>query len=260
LSERWVWLSGSFVLEAEAGVPATSRSLTLGVGLYETLRLSRGRAPLLERHLTRLEVSARALGLWPGSLDWAGALAELARRNRLAEGVARITLGDGFALLGLAPLPAELDAQRQRGIALASARLARPLAHLKSTSRLDLELAERRAGGEALLVGPTGSVLETTRANFFAVGEHGLQTAPVPDVLPGVARALLTELARARSMPLREQAPRLADIRVWREAFTSNAARGIRPVTSIDGVAIAMGRPGPLTLELQRALDERMGV
>jgi branched-chain amino acid aminotransferase len=260
LSQRWVWLSGSFVLEIEARVPATSRSLSLGVGLFETLRFSRGRAPLLDRHLARLEASARALGLWPGALDWAGALAELARRNRLERGIARITLGDGFALLGLAPLPAELDAQRTRGIALASTRLARPLAHLKGTSRLDLELAERRAAGEVLLVSPTGSVLETTRANFFAVTELGLQTAPVPDVLPGVARELLLELARCRGLALRERAPQLADVRTWHEAFASNAARGVRPVTSIDGVAIASGRAGPLTLELQRALDERMGV
>src|SRR5262249_35417075 len=151
----------------------------------------------------------------------------------LADGVGRITLGDGFALLALAPLPEELAVQRSRGIALPLLELVRPRAHLKSTSRLDLELAEGDAGGEGLLLDRDGRALETTRANFFAVTDRGLETAPVPDVLPGIARELLLELAAERGLEVRQTAPRLVDLARWREAFASNAPRGVRPVFSI---------------------------
>jgi branched-subunit amino acid aminotransferase/4-amino-4-deoxychorismate lyase len=260
VSARWVWLSGRFLHEAEASIPATSRSVRLGVGVYDTFRVRGGRAPLLARHLQRIERSARELDLWPGPQDWEGVLAELARRNALDDGVARLTLGDGFALLGLAPLPEELDTQRRRGIELPVLRLERPLADVKGTSRLDLEHAERRAGGEVLLLSASGSALETTRANFFAVTGTGLETAPVPDVLPGIARALLLEIALELGIGVSQRAPRLADLGTWREAFASNAPRGVRPVTAIAGAAIGDGKPGPLSLELQRRLDERSGL
>jgi branched-chain amino acid aminotransferase len=260
MSQRWVWLSGRVVPESEALVPASSRSVRLGMGVYETMRVRAGRAPLLELHLERLEDAARALALWPGPLDWAGALAELAARNGLADAVARITLGDGFALLGIEPLPAALSAQRREGIELLTVVLERPLAGLKSTSRADLELAERRAGGEALCVSAAGSLLETTRANFFAISDAGLQTAPVPDVLPGIARALVLGIAADRGIAVTERAPALADLDTWQEAFATNASRGIRAVNAIDGRSIGTGKPGPRALELQRALDARMGI
>lgn len=260
MSERWVWLSDRFVAEAEASVPVTSRSVRLGVGVYDTLRVTHGRAPLLERHLVRLESGARACGVWPGPRDWEGVLAELVRRNCIEEGFARITLGDGFALVSLAPLPPELEAQRSAGFRLRTETLERPLASLKGLSRLDLEIAEQRAGGEVLLVGADGRALETTRANFFAVTEAGLETAALPSVLPGVARALLMEIAAGEALAVREVAPRLSEIARWREAFTSSAPRGIRPVVAIDGHVLSSGRPGPLALHLQRALDARCGL
>ena len=259
MSAQWLWLSGRFVPEADARVPAASRSVRAGFGVFETLRVHRGRGLWLERHLARLEASATALGLWPGPLDASGTLAELCRRNGVEDAFARITLGDGFAQVSLSPLPAELEDQRSRGIRLPVVALVRALPGVKSTSRAELELAEQRSGGEALLSRARVELFETTRANFFALTDAGLETAAQADVLPGIARQVVLEIAAERGLGVREVAPRLDGREAWREAFATSSARGIRPVVELDGTPLA-ALPGPVTLELQRTFDGRAGL
>jgi branched-subunit amino acid aminotransferase/4-amino-4-deoxychorismate lyase len=258
MSAAWIWHSGRFAREAEAVVPATSRSVRSGFGVFETLRVRGGRGLLLPRHLARLEASATSLGLWRGPLDAAGILAELSRRNQLDDAFARITLGDGFAHVALSPLPTELDEQRGRGLRLPVIALARALPGVKSTSRLELEIAERDAGGEALLSRSRVELLETTRANFFAVTDRGLETAAPTEVLPGIGRQLVLEIATERKLAVCTAAPRLTERERWREAFAISSARGVRPVREIDATPLAAST-GPITLELQRAFDERAG-
>jgi branched-chain amino acid aminotransferase len=256
-----VWLSGRYVPEAEARVPATSDTVLLGVGAFETMRLVRGAVPLLEQHLARLRCACSALslkeGVELGHSEWGDLIRGLAARNGMTDGVARITVGQGFTLVTLRRLPPRMDAERRDGVTLATRRQARGAAGLKGTSRLDLWLAERSRGGEVLLVDALGRVLETSRANFFAVTAEEIQTAAPPDALPGVARALVLEETERLGLDVKQAAPSLSDIGRWREAFLTNAVTGVRPVRSIDDRGLGEPAPGPLTRKLQRALDAR---
>ena len=251
----YVWLSGRFVPEPEARVPAGSRALLLGMGLYESIRISGGVPPLLDQHLERLGTAAERWGLKLGGFDWASILTELAERNQLSQGRARITLAEDFTLITCRALPAELEREQREGIELATEVLERPLAEAKSTSRFALEVAERQIGGEALLTTVDGRVLETTRANFFAVRAGQLWTAPPPRVLPGIARALVLAAARDAGIAVIEQPPVLAERDHWQECFVTNAIRGVRPVATIDALALARPIPGGLTRRMQAEMD-----
>lgn len=260
-AKRTVWLSGRFMAEKRAHVPATSLAVMLGIGLYETLRLVQGHAPLLELHLARLHGACRTLGLRTRSRDWPGILGTLASRNRIRNGQARITIGDGFELATCARLPRELGREREQGISLVSASHPRAAPELKGTSRLPLWLAERSANGEALLVSEPGQqLLETTRANLFVVTAHGLETAPTGQVLPGIARGIVLELAAEMGVPVQTRAPDARERTRWREVFVTNALRGLRPVCQIDAHELPLPGPGTVTRRLQEALDERMGL
>ena len=241
-------------------MPATCLTLTFGVGLYETLRLVGGVAPLLDLHLERLRGACCELGLRPNAHDWAGILAELAARNRIRNGRAKILVGDGFELVTCGRLPRGLAEERRRGISLKSAAFQRPAAQLKDTSRLALWAAERSLDAEVLLISDRRQLLETTRANLFVVTERGLETAPTSRVLPGVARSLVLELARGMGVSVRLRAPSLRQRSRWREVFVSNALRGVRPVRRIDALAFPPPAATSLTRRLQRSLDERMGL
>ncbi len=255
---RTVWLSGRYLRSDRARISVHSRTLTLGVGVFESLRVVRGVAPLLDAHLKRLADACRASGLPVPRERWSDILERLAARNRVRNGRVRITIGDGFRLATLEPLPRGLEAECKRGIALASRKLQRPTAHIKGTARLSLWIAEREFGAEVLLLSERGHALETTRSSFFALTPHGLETAPTPQVLPGIARGRVLELARELKMPVRVRPPAVGEVAQWRAAFVTNAVRGLRPVTHIDGARLPLPEPGSMTRELQRRLEEWM--
>ncbi len=259
MSATPVWLSGRFIAEDAARVPATSLAVTHGVGAFETLRVAKARAPLVALHAARLATACHALGISPPAADWDAVIAGLAERQRRSSGVARITVSHDFALATLAPLPRGMARERTEGIGLESVRIRWGVAAIKSTSRLPLVLAEGADADEVLLRGERGALLETSRSNFFAVTDGGVITAPSPTVLPGIARGLVVELARGFGVRVRLRAPRTRELPGLREAFVTNAVRGVRPVHSIDGTRLAV-RDGSLTFRLQRALDQRMGV
>ncbi len=259
MSGASVWLSGRFVSAARARVPALSAAVLDGAGVYETLRVVYGGAPLAPLHAARLATGCLALGIERPRADWADVVEELARRNRMRSGVARITVARDFALVSLRPIPRGLVRERREGIGLESVRLQRGAAAIKSTSRLPLVLAEGADASEVLLRGERGALLETSRANFFALTDRGLETAPSPAVLPGIARGLVVELARGLGARIRLRAPRTRDLGRFREAFVTNAVRGVRPVHSIDGVRLRVA-PDSLTFRLQKSLDQRMGL
>jgi branched-subunit amino acid aminotransferase/4-amino-4-deoxychorismate lyase len=263
---RTIWLDGRYVREDHAEVRATSRTVTAGLGLFETIRIVRGAAPLLDRHLARLvaahrEATARGVDLVdPSSRDWPHILAVLARRNHLRSGAARILIGDGFALATCDRLPRGLERERREGLALGRIRLAWPMAHLKTSSRAALVLAEASARGEVALEGPGAQLTETSRANLFVVTARGLETAAEPSALPGIAREIVLEEAHRLGIPVRLRAPRWGERGSWHEVFTANALRGIRPVRSIDAHAFPLPGARSITSRLSRRLDRHMGL
>jgi D-alanine transaminase len=66
-------------------------------------------------------------------------------------------------------------------------------------------------------------------------------------ILPGVTRRVIMEVAAEAQMPVVERAFTPDDAKSAREAFISSAANAATPITSIDGVRIGDGRPGPLS-------------
>ncbi len=253
-------MNGRVIAAARAKVPIENETLLRGYGIYERMRLVRGSVPLLPLHLVRLRQSAAALELELPSTDWAKVCSNLGRRNRIANGVIRVTIGDGFQLVQTDRLPRNLKTEQTQGIAVETLPLEYAAANIKGTSRLALSLAERSSNAEVLLVGRGGVSLETTRANFFVLSDRGIETAASPRVLPGIARGLLLEFARGMGIPIRFRAARLAESHKWKEVFVSNAVRGIRPVIRIDDRVFPLPGNNSVTRQLDKALRERMGV
>jgi 4-amino-4-deoxychorismate lyase len=166
-------------------VPITDRGFQYGDGLFETVRVVGGRAPLWLWHRQRLEHGAQRLGI---PLDVT--LLERCGGEFLHEtdaGVLRITLtrGDGprgYAppesaqprlVCALYPQGTRVDATRWR-VRLCTTQLAvQPLlAGLKHLNRLEQVLARREwhapAFNEGLMCDTGGRVVEGTFTNLFA--------------------------------------------------------------------------------------------
>ena len=96
---RTAYVAGRFVPLARARVPVEDRGLQFADGVYEVVKVVRGRAVDLERHLDRLERSLAELRIRPpvGRAAFKAVIAELLRRNRLADALLYLQVDRGVA-------------------------------------------------------------------------------------------------------------------------------------------------------------------
>src|SRR5262245_2009688 len=97
-----VFLNGQIVSEEQALVPLQDHGLLYGDGLFETLRVRKGRPLWWERHMARLSEGAAFLRLTlPFSAgELRTAAAELIRENDMPDAALRITVTRGVGLRG----------------------------------------------------------------------------------------------------------------------------------------------------------------
>ena len=106
---------------------------------------------------------------------------------------------------------------------------------------------------EVFLVGVDGGILEGSTSNFYAIKDGILHTAG-KGMLAGISRKIVLTVGRG-IVPICLEAPCLADLPAFSEAFLSSSSRGLIPVVEIDGRAIGKGKVGPVTQAMRRAYD-----
>ena len=124
-------------------------------------------------------------------------------------------------------------------------------------------LARREAAGEgadeALVLNTAGRVAELAAANVFAVVRGRLLTPPVTEgALPGIARALVMELARRLRLAVGERQIRPRQLAAAAECFATNSLLEVCPVAEIDGARLGRGVPGPVPARLAAADREEV--
>lgn len=255
-----VWIDGALVPSPDAVVSVFDHGLTVGDGVFETLKAIDGEPFATRRHLDRLRRSATGLGLTVpyGDDDLRAAMAGvLASHERRPLARVRITLTGGAAPLGsergeatptlviaagelalsppstavcLAPWP-----RNERGA----------LAGLKTTSYAEnvvaLAYAKQRGCSEAIFATTTGLLSEGTGSNVFAGIGGRLLTPPLSSgCLAGVTRELLLEVAGAV-----EEDITMGDFAAAGEVFVTSSGRDVQPVHQVGDRALPA--PGPLT-------------
>ncbi len=170
-------------------------------GLFETLRVRNGQVPFLREHLVRFATSAAALGLRP----LAEGVEERVRRHAgHGDLVVRLSVDERGERIETRPLPEE---RRMRVVLSAVAH--RPYRH-KTTAREVFDRARERVvpnrADEVLLFTDGGLLAEGSVTSAFVWDGETLCTPPLAlGILPGVGRARLMAVARARGFEVREE-------------------------------------------------------
>jgi branched-chain amino acid aminotransferase len=107
-----------------------------------------------------------------------------------------------------------------------------------------------RGGDTAVLCTPAGHLAEGPGFNLW-LAEDGALATPRSNVLEGITRRTVFDLAAELGVPARETDLTPDDLRRADEAFLSSTAGGIMPVARVDGRALGAGTPGPLSLRLR---------
>jgi len=75
------------------------------------------------------------------------------------------------------------------------------------------------------------------------------------EILPGITRDVILELARANNIPYREDVIAQEALQDASEIWVTSSTREIVPVVEIDGKTVADGKPGPVWHTMDRLLQ-----
>lgn len=264
-----IWLDGGLQDADAARVSVLDHGLTVGDGIFETLKTHHGRPFALTRHLDRMTRSARGLGLpEPDHAEVRRACAAVLEANPMPLGRLRITYTGGLSPLGSdrgqagATLVVALGetARRPDSTAVITVPWTRnergALTGLKTTSYAEnvvaLARAREQGASEALFANTVGRLCEGTGSNVFVVVDGEIHTPPVASgCLAGITRALAVEWTGARETDLPADVLDRAE-----EIFLTSTLRDIQAVHRVDGRELT-GTPGPVTAKAMRVFDER---
>lgn len=237
-----------------------------GIGIYETIRVLRGRPLFLREHLERMESSRIAMRLAPPRWEVADSIRRLLAQAGDGEAALRATLtagaGAGSTLaLTLRPIPAVPQPLR---VWISSYRKMRGdlVEAIKTTSRARNALAREEAAAhgafEAILPTNEGDLAEGSVSNFYLVRQGVLVTPPLDSgCLPGVTRGKVLQLARELGISIREMAIFPQDLSGAQEMLISNALIGIHAVDEVVGVfRFPAGQAGALFPRLRKAYEQ----
>ncbi|MBM4437451.1 MAG: aminotransferase class IV, partial [Actinobacteria bacterium] len=143
------------------------------------------------------------------------------------------------------------------------ARLLDPKAKSRSRLHYRVALNEMAAWGPdawAILADEDGFLTEGTGSNFFIVKDGALLTPEPRNILRGVTRHAVLDLAAELALPARETNLELYDALTADEAFFTSTPFCLMPATRFNGRPVGDGAVGPLYRRLADALSESVGV
>jgi branched-chain amino acid aminotransferase len=277
-----IWMDGTFVDWAAANVHVLTHSLHYGLAAFEGLRCYKGKSGSaifrLQEHVDRLFESAH-IGMMAIPYDKkqvAEAIVETVRVNKLETCYIRPLLYIGYGAMGVYPgdNPIRLAiAAWKWGAYLGDDALAHGMrAKVSSFTRHHVNVSmtrgkisgyyvnsifakrEAKADGydEAILLDPEGYVSEGTGENIFLVRKGRMKTTPLTSILEGITRNSVIELAGELGVPVVEERFTRDEMYIADEVFVTGTAAELTPVREIDNRKIGTGKPGPVTLALQK--------
>ncbi|MBI5553504.1 MAG: branched-chain amino acid transaminase [Candidatus Diapherotrites archaeon] len=274
-----VWLSGKLISSSAARIGFANATLQYGFGAFEGIRAyetATGKTALfrLREHCRRLKASWNALGMkLPYSLaEIERAVKATVKANRLNEGYIRPLLfleglsfnplqGTPQLMIGcwdwndffgghkgaglhmtLLPFRRMLGGQRMHNTKISGSYY---------VSLMARGMAARQGFQDALFSDSKGNVAEGTGDNVFLVKNKALITPPAKEILAGITRESVMEIAKKTGYRVQEKCIRPKDLLHADEAFVTGTAAEIEPIIRVDGHWIGNGKEGPITRALR---------
>ncbi|MEO6114698.1 MAG: aminotransferase class IV [Sphingomicrobium sp.] len=277
-AEVLIDVNGSLVPRPQAMVSVFDSGFMLGDGVWEGVRVHRGRIAFLDRHLDRLFRGAKAIAMDIG-VDKAALERRLYAlldanamdgdgvhiRLMVTRGVRSTPYQDPRVVISPATIviipewkaPVPETATRMLRLFTVHVRRGYPDVQdpkLNSHSKLNcitacIQAAEAGAD-EALMLDPHGFVATCNSTHFFIVRGGEIWTSTGDYCLDGITRHMVLAVAREAGIPAYERNFSLTDVYGAGEAFTTGTFAGVAPVGVIDGRVISSER-GPMVERLQ---------
>lgn len=267
---KTVYLNGDYLPLNEAKVSVLDRGFLFGDGIYEVIPVYSGRLFHFQGHMERLERSLASIRLAnPHHREqWLKIITPLLDASRDQSVYLQVTRGAADKRDHAFPeniaqtvfvmcsdlLPFDGKNTGVKAISVDDSRWG--LCHVKAITLLANILLRQQAidqgCAEAILV-KDGYVTEGAASNVFAVMDGLLVTPPKShDILPGITRDVIVEIAQKNNIPCAEEIISLEALATADEIWITSSTREIVPVVEFDGRPVADGKPGPVFQNMDR--------
>lgn len=274
-------VNGKLTARAEATVSVFDSGFMLGDGVWEGIRVHKGRMAFLDQHLDRLWEGAKAIAMDIGidraemekrlydTID-ANNMDSCHIRLMVTRGIRSTPYQDPRVVISPAtiviiaehkdPLPATVE----KGLTLFTVHVRRGYPDvqdqkLNSHSKLNCITAciqAAQAGAdEGLMLDPHGFVATCNSTHFFIVRKGELWTSTGDYCLGGITRSNVIRIAQENGIPVYQRNFSLTDVYGADEAFVTGTFAGVVPAHTIDGRKLTKGR-GPMVERLQGLYKE----
>lgn len=293
--EPLVYIRGRLVPASQAKLSIYDQGIVLGATVTDLARTYRHQPFRLDDHLVRFYESCKFARLMPAITlaETREISLELIRHNaqelRPEEDLAIIyfiTPGENLVYAGSAARTAHQEptfCMHTFPLPLATwARFFRDGAHvvtpsirhvppqcvdpkIKNRSRMHWWLADQEVHlvdpqAVTLLLDLDGNVTETGGSNFLIVKAGSVISPTARNTLRGISRQNVIELCAKLQVSFVERDFQVHDVVNADEAFLTTTPYAIAPVTKINGIGIADGKPGPLFNRIVTAWSEQVGM
>ena len=269
-------VNGVLTPRAKAVVSVFDSGFMLGDGVWEGIRVYKGRMAFLAEHLDRLWEGAKAIAMDIGisreemvsrlyeTID-ANAMDACHIRLMVTRGVRSTPYQDPRVVVSPATIVIIAEHKEphaeviEKGISLFTVHVRRgdPAVQdpkLNSHSKLNCITACIQAteagANEGLMLDPHGFVATCNSTHFFIVRKGEVWTSTGDYCLGGITRGNVIRICKEAGIPVFEKNFSLTEVYGAEEAFVTGTFAGVVPAHTIDGRIISEGR-GPMVERLQ---------
>ncbi len=263
------YINNRIIPYANARLHVSDLAFQRGYGIFDYFLEIEGKIPNFRDYLDRFYHSAAGLGLEvPLERE---VLIEKIRflldENKFGNSGIKLILTGGFSGDFYTPdapnmlilnIPAKRNPELiENGIKLITHSYLRYLPEIKTLNYLPAILLReemRKQVALDVLYHQRGIISETSRGNIFIYKDDKIVT-PKKNILKGITRKFVMDIAKNYAEVIEEKVT-IKDLAESREVFITGTSKPVAPVVQIDNIVIADGKPGPMTLMLNKAYDD----
>jgi branched-chain amino acid aminotransferase len=261
----FAFINNKFLEEKDAQLQVGDLAIQRGYGVFDYFR-TRNYVPLfLADYLERFFKSARGLRLeLPYAKDEITKIVdELIKKNNIPEAGFRIILTGGYSPDNFHPSTSNLIVLQQlvtlptkqkfdKGLKIILHEYMRDLPGIKSINYLMgiyLQHKIQQQNADDVLYYKEDAILEFPRSNVFIVTQEQTVVTPSENVLHGITRMKVIELAH-KHYKVEERPVSVMELKQAAEVFLTSTTKRILPVLQVDDLIIGNGKPGEVTRNL----------
>jgi D-alanine transaminase/branched-chain amino acid aminotransferase len=268
-NELFVYVNDEWLPASQASLLVSDLALQRGYGVFDFCKTIHHTPIFLDEHIHRFVESAGRLRLpIRPRQEIISRIQQLMDKNNIPHSGIKLVLTGGYSpdgytitqpnlVITQTPIePPAMDAF-EKGMRLVTYPHIRQMPEVKTIDYLMaiwLQPYIREKNADDVLYHLDGRMSECPRSNFFIVTKDDTVVTPDENILKGVIRGKVLELAQ-QTGSAEERPVTWEDIRHAKEAFITSTTKHIIPVLQIDGGIVGDGSPGEISRHLRGQLD-----